>query len=412
MCILRRADVLHPQRHVQTGSSGWERLAQQQRLRAAVAAIRRRRPHTEAAVLVDECLALLDEAVGPRPACDCTPGGRETLARTARVDGVVAMVDGDSPAVARLKQDIRSVASDPYVSALIRGESGTGKERVARAIHEWSARARGPFVVVNCAGLAPALAEDELFGHVRGAFTGAITDRPSPFERANGGTVFLDEIGDLTPDAQMKLLRALQERTVHRLGGAREIGFDARVVAATNVDLEEAQRRGRFRQDLYYRLKVFELFVPPLRYRGEADLRQLIDSILSSLSARRGRVPPTLAAEVWEAFTRYAWPGNVRELHNTLERMIVAAGDATTLTAVHLPQALRDAARSARFRIADIARVSGFGAAALPTPAEAHAVLQQNRGNRGKTADVLGISRHQLYRLLKRPGPVDSNAVA
>jgi transcriptional regulator with PAS, ATPase and Fis domain len=397
---------------VQTGSSAWERLGRQRRLREAVAAIRRRRPHADAVVLVDECLALLDEAIAPGSAGECPIGSRETHAGTTRVDGVVTMVDGDSIAVARLKHDIRCVARDPYVSALIRGESGTGKERVARAIHEWSARASGPFVVVNCAGLAPALAEDELFGHVRGAFTGAVADRASPFERASGGTVFLDEIGDLTLDAQMKLLRALQERTVHRLGGAREIGFDARVVGATNVDLEDAQRRGRFRQDLYYRLKVFELIVPPLRHRGEADLRQLIESILGSLSTRRGRVPPTLAAEVWEALRRHAWPGNVRELHNTLERMIVAAGDAATLAAVHLPPELRDAARSARIRIANTTRVNGSGTIALPSSAEAHALLQRNSGSRGKTADALGISRHQLYRLLKRPGPVDSDAVA
>src|SRR5262245_34166754 len=181
------------------------------------------------------------------------------------------------------------VAADAYVTVLILGESGTGKERVARAIHRASARSRAPFVVVNCAGLSPSLVEDELFGHVRGAFTGAVADQPGPFERANEGTVFLDEVGELTPDLQMKLLRTIQQRTVQRLGGARETPFDVRLLAATNVDVTRAVSQGRFRQDLYFRLKVYELRVPPLRQRGAAHLRQLVGMILGRLGARRRR---------------------------------------------------------------------------------------------------------------------------
>lgn len=181
-------------------------------------------------------------------------------------------IDGASPAVARLKHHMSCVARDRDVTVLLAGESGTGKERVARAIHRASPRASGPFVVIDCAGLAPTLTEDALFGHMRGAFTGATDDRPGPFERADGGTVLLDEVGDLPLELQMKLLRAIQSRRIQRLGSTREVAFDVRVVAATNVDLAAAVSRGRFRADLYYRLNVYEVRVPSLRERGAADV--------------------------------------------------------------------------------------------------------------------------------------------
>ena len=324
----------------------------------------------------------------------------QNAARTRLLpEDVFPELDGHSPVIERLKHDISCVARDPFVSALVRGESGTGKERVARAIHRLSSRAGYPFVVVNCAGLTPTLAEDELFGHVRGAFTGALTDRPGPFERANGGTVFLDEIGELTADSQMKLLRALQQRTVQRLGSSQETPFDVRVIAATNADLESAQQRGRFRQDLYYRLKVYELRVPPLRRRGESDLRQLADAILQHLCARRRRLPAVLAPSVWDLFGRYTWPGNVRELENTLERMIVAAGDDTLLTPAHMPDDLRALADRVRAPT-DAAAIQSKSK--LPSPAEARTFLERNEFNHGRTALAMGISRHQLYRLLKR----------
>jgi transcriptional regulator with GAF, ATPase, and Fis domain len=258
---------------------------------------------------------------------------------------------------------------------------------------------------VNCAGLSSSLAEDELFGHVRGAFTGAVTDRPGPFERANGGTVFLDEIGELTPDSQMKLLRALQQRTVQRLGGGRETPFDVRVIAATNADLELAQQRGRFRQDLYYRLKVYELHVPPLRCRGAADLRRLVDAIVNDLSARRRRPLATLAPAVWDLFTRYTWPGNVRELENTLERMIVAAADDRVLTPAHMPDDLRKHVEGVAHPVLALTSSVSSRVAisrAMPSPAEALAALERNDFRPGRAASDLGVSRHQLYRLLKR----------
>jgi transcriptional regulator with PAS, ATPase and Fis domain len=321
------------------------------------------------------------------------PPGLQCLARafdSAGFDDPFPEIDGRSSEIRTLKHHMLRVASDPDVTVLLLGESGTGKERVARAIHRRSPRHDAPFVVVNCAGLSASLVEDELFGHVRGAFTGAVADRAGPFERANGGTVFLDEVGDLGLDLQMKLLRSLQQRTVQRLGGRQETAFDVRVIAATNVDLAAAKARGRFREDLYYRLKVYELRVPALRRRGIHDIRALAYAMLRRLAERRMRPPPAVHEDVMDVFARHRWPGNVRELENTLERMMVAAGGERVLTREHLPE--------------------DFGSGAihpetidrLPSPAEARAALERHRGHRQRTAAALGLSRHQLYRLLKQ----------
>lgn len=312
-------------------------------------------------------------------------------------------IDGASPEIRTLKQHMRRVAHDAFVTVLILGESGTGKERVAGAIHRASARHGAPFVVVNCAGLSPTLVEDELFGHVRGAFTGAIADQPGPFERANGGTVFLDEVGDLTPELQIKLLRAVQQRRVQRLGCRHETAFDVRVIAATHVDLSRAVARGRFREDLYYRLKVYELRVPPLRHRGAADIHELADTILMRFAERRQRPPAALDAAVVESFVRYRWPGNVRELENTLERMIVAADGGGMLTAEHLP---------ADFGALDRSAGDATTSRASPSPAGIRDALKRNAGMHGRTASDLGLSRHQLYRLLKRSDVSSPNVSA
>jgi transcriptional regulator with PAS, ATPase and Fis domain len=308
-------------------------------------------------------------------------------------------LDGDSAALVRLKQHMHKVARDAEVTVLVFGESGTGKERVARAIHRASPRRNAPFVVVNCAGLSPTLVEDELFGHVRGAFTGAIHDQPGPFERATGGTVFLDEVGELPPEIQVKLLRALQERTVQRLGGRHETAFDVRVIAATHVDLATARDRGRFRDDLYYRLKVYELKVPPLRQRGPADLRSLATAIVRRLCARRDRLSLPIGDEVLAIFARHRWPGNVRELENTLERMVVAAADDPMLLPEHLPDGF--ASGSVRGEAGEESRPL-----IRPTVADARAALERHSFNRRRAAAELGLSRHQLYRLLKRPAPL------
>jgi len=300
-------------------------------------------------------------------------------------------IDGASAPIRALRRQMLCVARDPDVTVLVLGESGTGKERVARAIHRASPRARAPFVVVDGAGLSASLAEDALYGHVRGAFTGALQDLPGPFERADGGTVLLDEIGDLSPELQMKLLRAVQARTVQRLGGRHEARFDVRIIASTNVDLAGAVKRGRFREDLYYRLKVYDITVPPLRARGSDDVEALAHAILARLAAARQRSPPALSAAALERLVRHDWPGNVRELENTLERMLVAAGLEGTLTPGHLPE-----------------RFGGGNAdpprRPPPSAAELLAALERPGVRIARTAAALGISRHQLYRLLKRHG--------
>lgn len=313
-------------------------------------------------------------------------------------------IDGTSPEIESLKCHMRRVARDPFITVLLQGESGTGKERVAAAIHRASPRHRAPFVVVNCAGLSPTLVEDELFGHVRGAFTGAIADQPGPFERASQGTVFLDEIGELTPELQVKLLRALQQRAVQRLGRTYETEFDVRVIAATNVDLVEAVARGRFREDLYYRLKVYELRVPPLHRRGAADINALIATTLKRLLGQRRRPPVTLEPCLVDALTRHRWPGNVRELENVLERMIVAAESDRILRLQHLPDdfGLMNTGRNAPPWVA-APRVP------LPSRAQAQSMLERNGFNRARTAAQLQLSRHQLYRLLKQPDASSSS---
>jgi Nif-specific regulatory protein len=307
-------------------------------------------------------------------------------------------IDGSSPAVLALKRDMRAVARDPHVTVLIAGECGTGKERIAEAIHRASPRARSPFVIIDCAGLSPTLAEDALFGHVRGAFTGAVDDRAGPFERADGGTVLLDEIGDLPLDVQMKLLRALQARTVQRLGGLQARPFDARIIAATHVDLAAAVARGRFRDDLYYRLKVYEIGVPPLRCRGADDVRALAAAIVRRLAERRAVPVPAIDAAALEVLAGHNWPGNVRELENVLERAFVAAAGELVLRTVHLPRHVRSI-------------VASSAAARRPPSAEELAeTLRRHEFKYARTARELGLSRHQVYRLAKRFGVHRSGA--
>ncbi len=303
-------------------------------------------------------------------------------------------IDGESAGIARLKRDMRCVARDPDVTVLVTGESGTGKERVARAIHRASPRASAPFLAVDCAALSATLAEDALFGHVRGAFTGAFDERAGPFERAHGGTIFLDEIGDLAVELQTKLLRALQSRSVLRLGSTREVAFDVRVMAATHVDLARARERGTFREDLFYRLSVFELEVPALRDRGAADIRALTAAIVRRLAERRRIAVPSIEAAAMDRLIEHTWPGNVRELENTLERMLVAASGGGVLSTRHLP--------------------GGFGAlpggrapvTAPPTRERIAEALERSGFKPGLAAAGLGLSRHQLYRLVKRYGIV------
>jgi transcriptional regulator with GAF, ATPase, and Fis domain len=241
----------------------------------------------------------------------------------AETDACHALECAKSRVMRRLVRMAKQVAvTDAPV--LITGETGTGKEVVARAIHAWSPRAEGPFVQINCAALPENLIESELFGHKKGAFSGATADRPGRFRAAHGGTILLDEIGDLTSSMQVKLLRVLQEGAFEPVGLDRTVHVDVRVIAATNVDLERAVDEGRFREDLYYRLHVFPLNVPPLRERRD-DLEALVAHLLQRTAKRTGRGPWTISERAMRRMAEYAWPGNVRELVNTLERARVAS---------------------------------------------------------------------------------------
>ena len=285
-------------------------------------------------------------------------------------------------------------AADSWAPVLITGESGTGKELIARAIHRHSRRASRPFVAVNCGALVETLLESELFGHVRGSFTGAVTDHKGVFEQAHGGSVFLDEIGDTTPALQVKLLRVLQEGEVRPVGSTRTVHVDGRVIAATNVELDRAVSEHRFRQDLYYRLSVIVIQLPPLRER-RSDVPLMIEQFLRASSVRRGRTV-TISPAAVSALVNYDWPGNVRELENTIERLVVfSRGE---IDVGDLPPAVT-AAPTLREQLFD----------GLPSLDELERryllhVLQTVGGNRSRAAETLGIDRRTLYRMAERFG--------
>jgi two-component system response regulator AtoC len=276
-------------------------------------------------------------------------------------------------------------------TVLIQGESGTGKELVARTIHEQSYRRNKPFVVVDCGSLPETLLESELFGHLKGAFTGAISNKRGLFEEADGGTIFLDEIADTTPAFQAKLLRVLQEGEVKRVGGNQPIKVDVRIISATNKELIELVRSKAFRQDLYYRLAVLPLYLPPLRERRE-DIPLLVKHFLAASCQRHRQPPRTVSPEVMQALTEATWPGNVRELQHWIERAVVTTtgpqvrcGDLVAMGSELAERDLRSVTRGA-VKQAERARILQ--------------ALQQADGNRAKTAKLLKISRASLYNKL------------
>jgi nitrogen regulation protein NR(I) len=293
------------------------------------------------------------------------------------------------------------------VTVLVTGESGTGKELVARAIHRRSARAQGPFVAVNCSAIPQTLVESEFFGHEKGAFTDARESRPGKFEQADGGTLFLDEVGDLALDAQAKLLRALQERQIQRVGARAPRNVDVRVVAATNKDLEKEAREGRFREDLYWRLNVVHVRLPPLRER-RADLPVLIDHFLDRFNRELGLSVASIAPETRQLLCDYGWPGNVRELENTICRaMILCDGD--TLTAADLPGRVRGVPRDgAPMAESDLSHLTlGQAVAEATERLEKMMILSrlaEHRGSRTATAESLGVSRKTLFNKMRQYG--------
>lgn len=259
---------------------------------------------------------------------------KRQLKKKYRFEGLI----GDSPEMQKVYDMIEKIA-DTESTVLITGESGTGKELIAKTIHYSSLRSDAPFIPVNCAAIPKDLLESELFGHEKGAFTGALNTRIGRFELANKGTLFLDEVGELAPHLQVKLLRVLQEREFERVGGIKTIKVDVRILAATNSDLEKAVKEGRFREDLFYRLNVIPLHIPPLRKRRE-DIPLLIDYFAHEFARKRKREPLRFSKQAMDAFLRYDWPGNVRELRNLIERLtILVNSDVVSLN--DLPEKFR-----------------------------------------------------------------------
>ena len=300
---------------------------------------------------------------------------------------------GSSPGIRKVVQMIEKVAPTD-ATVLVRGASGTGKELVARALHTNSARRELPLVTVNCAALQETLLESELFGHEKGAFTGAVQAKAGLFEVAEGGTLFIDEIAEMAPGLQAKLLRVLEDGRYRRVGGTQEIQADVRVVAATNKPLEEELQAGRFREDLYYRLNVVTIELPPLRERRE-DIPELVEHFLATrqIGPTRCRVSP----EALDALTHYAWPGNVRELANVLERAQILA-EGTGITPDDLPEGLVAWAPPAGESPADPQHLREVERRHVAE------VLRREGGNKVHAARILGISRRALYRLIEKYG--------
>ena len=320
----------------------------------------------------------------------------ENRALREHVDRRLTMV-GESYAMAQLREQV-AMAAPTNGRVLIYGENGTGKELVARSVHSLSRRRAGPFIEVNCAAIPEELIESELFGHVKGAFTGAVTERRGKFELADGGTLFLDEIGDMSLKTQAKVLRALQEQVVEPVGGASGVRVDVRVLAATNKELTGEIRAGRFREDLYFRLNVIPIFVPPLRDRA-GDIPLLADHFMAELAREYGRRPKKLDPGAVTGLRSYRWPGNVRELRNVIERlMIMVPGDTIGLTDLGLLDSSGPTIQE--------------GAGAMPL-LEARdrfereyilKALAAQQGNISRTAEVLGVERSNLYRKMRAFG--------
>jgi len=343
-------------------------------------------------VKVDELRLIVERA------CALTRLDREAVRSeeaSTRLSPAPAMI-GESPAMQRIFDTIRRVARTD-VTVLIRGESGTGKELVARAIHAKSPRRQQPFVAINCGAIPENLVESELFGHEKGAFTGAHAQRKGRFELAEGGTVFLDEIGDLTPAIQVKLLRVLQERQLERVGGRDTIPLNVRVLAATNKDIERATKEGKFREDLYFRVAVVSIEIPPLRERLE-DVRALAQHFLQRFATELNVRFRHFSAEALAAIDTYAWPGNVRELENRIKRAVIMA-------------------EGRRITAADLGLDGDFAPAVLGPLKEVRneverrvliGALKRYRGKVSRAAEAVQISRTAFHQLLAKHG-IDSD---
>lgn len=341
---------------------------------------------------LDELLHVVNRALESRELREEVTSFRQ--GQKQRLRRSLDRIAGNSPALERLRREIDLVAASDTTTALILGESGVGKELVAEAIHYRSARCDGPLVKVNCAAIPATLLESELFGHEKGAFTDAKASRKGMFELAHRGTLFLDEIAEMDERLQAKLLRVLEERTITRVGGKRPVAVDVRIIAATNRDLPARIRSGEFREDLYYRLNVFPLVIPPLRERAE-DILPLAEQFLKEFLTRAPGKSCSLSDEAKRKLLSYPWPGNARELRNAMERTVLLHPGGE-ITAMDLPLG---AMAEGRF----------FEAGPVSTLAEVERghilrVYSQTGGNKSQTADLLGINRLTLRRKLKEFG--------
>ena len=348
----------------------------------------------------------------------------ERLQRQLNLQGVLGDMVGDSEPMRQVFSLIRQVAPKT-ASVLISGESGTGKERVAAAIHKLSPRANMPFIAMNCAAIPESLMESELFGHEKGAFTGAVGRQAGCFEYANGGTLFLDEIGDMPMPMQAKLLRVLEESKVRRLGAKGEVSIDVRVLAATNRPLGEAIHKKQLREDLFYRLNVFNIMLPPLRHRKE-DIPAISEALIRVLNLRNDSRVTHIDPEAMAMLLNHTWPGNVRELRNVLERAIIVAHEGVLLPA-HLPPGFNLPRERLGARPIAVTPPPVAAPTAMPLSFEPGKTLQemeeayirltlsQTNNNRMRTAEILGISLRTLYKRLaefaKADGKADEQAV-
>lgn len=351
----------------------------------------------------DELLMSVERALSQRTVITENSNLRAQLDRRVGLDNVI----GRDPHMMRVYDMINSVA-DTRATVLVTGESGTGKSMIARAVHRRSSRAKGPFVEVACGALPENLLESELFGHVAGSFTGATGEKMGKFLQADGGTIFLDEIGTSSPAMQVKLLRVLQELKFEPVGGTKTFEVDVRVILATNEDLAQAVAQGRFRQDLYYRINVINIELPPLRARA-SDIPMLAHSFLEQVREDARREVTGFAPEAMVALERYHWPGNVRELQNVVERAVLL-GKEQVITLADLPTDVRGAT--------NILVGHSAGTRTLKEALEGPerqiilSVLESNGWNRNMTADQLGINRTTLYKKMKRLGLEDGQPVS
>lgn len=348
----------------------------------------------------DELLMVVNEALESK---SLEPGLKPKSKVRSRVVSDPEYVEGTSSA-ARKMQEYISLVAPTDMSVLIRGESGTGKEYVARSIHQQSLRAGKPFVSIDCGTLSKELAASELFGHIKGSFTGALQDKTGQFIEASGGTLFLDEVGNLSYDVQVKLLRALQEKVIQPVGANKTVKVDVRVIAATNDDLPNSVSEGHFREDLYHRINEFEILVPALRDRRD-DFQQFCGFFMEAANQELGRNVQNLSDEVQEIFNAYDWPGNLRELKNVVKRMVLLT-QSDTATAGALPEDMVMSLNQVKINPVEVSDANPD----LKLHSEAHErqlildVLQKTKYNKSKAAQMLNIDRKTLYNKIEKYG--------